>query len=325
MTQPNVDAYRQALTAAAVFDRSAAGRVRVTGRDRLDLLHRLSTQDLKALPAGRVASTILTTPIARIVDRIDVLNLGEELLLLTGAGRSTAVRKWLTGYIFFRDEVKLQDVAAERGELVLVGPSAEAVIGAVLPEAGLPSAGEVSVLDDVVVARLTVLGDAGFVVLPPAASLPLWLDRLEAQGATRGDEAAFEQLRVRAGEPAASHELTDAYIPLELDLWGSVSFNKGCYIGQEIIARIHFRGHVAKRLTGLVLSEPGAIATGFQAGAELTTTEGKNAGKITSVTFSPKLDRMIALAFVRYDYLASGTSLKAGDERVTVRDLILTE
>jgi aminomethyltransferase len=322
MTQPNVDAYRQALTAAAVFDRSAAGRVRVTGRDRLDLLHRLSTQDLKALPAGRVASTILTTPIARIVDRIDVLNLSEELLLLTGAGRSTAVRKWLTGYIFFRDEVKLQDVAAERGELVLVGPSAEAVIGAVLPEAGLPSAGEVSVLDDVVVARLTVLGDAGFVVLPPAASLPLWLDRLEAQGATRGDEAAFEQLRVRAGEPAASHELTDAYIPLELDLWGSVSFNKGCYIGQEILARMESRGKLARRLRGLRADAPLSVGAEVRALDDNAVPTGSALGTVTSAADLPDLGAA-GLTVLRAA-VEPGAAVDAGGVRATVVELPFT-
>lgn len=322
MTQPNVDAYRQALTAAAVFDRSAAGRVRVTGRDRLDLLHRLSTQDLKALPAGRVASTILTTPIARIVDRIDVLNLGEELLLLTGAGRSTAVRKWLTGYIFFRDEVKLQDAAAERGELVLVGPSAEAVIGAALPEAGLPSAGEVSVLEDVVIARLTVLGDAGFVVLPPAASVPQWLDRLEAQGATRGDDMAFEQLRVRAGEPAASHELTDAYIPLELDLWGSVSFNKGCYIGQEILARMESRGKLARRLRGLRADAPLSVGAEVRALADNAVPTGSALGAVTSAADLPDLGAA-GLAVLRAA-VEPGAAVDAGGVRATVVELPFT-
>ena len=107
----------------------------------------------------------------------------------------------------------------------------------------------------------------------------------------------------------------------ELGIDGLISYNKGCYIGQEIIARIHFRGHVAKQLTGLVLSEPGAVATGFLPDTEITTSDGKNAGRITSVTFSPKLDKTIALAFVRYDYLASGTELFLGDAIVTVADL----
>lgn len=320
--QPTVDAYRQALTTSAVFDRTVAGRVRVTGRDRLDFLHRLSTQDLKALPVGRIASTILTTPIARIVDRIDVLNLGEELLLLTGAGRSTAVRKWLTGYIFFRDEVKLQDVAAERGELVLVGPSAQSVLGAALPGSRLPAEAEVVVSDDVVVARLSVLGDAGFVVLPPTASVPHWLDRLEAHGAARGDQATFEQLRVRAGEPAASRELTEDYIPLELDLWGSVSFNKGCYIGQEILARMESRGKLARRLRGLRAEAPLAEGAEVRAlGADGAPT-GSALGAVTSAADLPDLGAA-GLAVLRAA-VEPGVTVDAGGVRATVVELPFT-
>ena len=318
----SVDVYRQALTTAVVFDRSAAGRVRVTGRDRLDFLHRLSTQDLKALPAGRVASTILTTPIARIVDRIDVLNLGEELLLLTGIGRSTAVRKWLTGYIFFRDEVKLLDVAGERGELVLVGPAAEPVLGAALPGAHLPAEGEVVVIDDVPIARLTVLGGAGFVILPPTASVSQWLELLEGRGATRGDEAGFEQLRVRAGEPAASHELTDDYIPLELDLWGSVSFNKGCYIGQEILARMESRGKLARRLRGLRAEAPLAVGAEVRALGEDGAPTGSALGAVTSAADLPDLGAA-GLAVLRAA-VEPGAAVDAGGVRATVVELPFT-
>ncbi len=112
----------------------------------------------------------------------------------------------------------------------------------------------------------------------------------------------------------------------ELGIDGLISYNKGCYIGQEIIARIHFRGHVAKQLTGIVLSEPPASAGGETArfaNAELSTAEGKNAGRITSVTYSPKLEKTIALGFVRYHFLANGTKLKTDQFSVEVRDLPL--
>ncbi len=127
----------------------------------------------------------------------------------------------------------------------------------------------------------------------------------------------YETLRIECGLPIYGVDMDETTIVPELGLDGLISYNKGCYVGQEIIARIHFRGHVAKQLTGLILSEPGAIATG----SELTTPDGKGAGRITSVTFSPKLDKTIALAFVRYDYLADGTELLLGDETVTVTTL----
>ena len=131
----------------------------------------------------------------------------------------------------------------------------------------------------------------------------------------------YETLRIENGIPKYGVDMDETTVVLETGLDEAVSFTKGCYIGQEIIARIHFRGHVAKRLTGLILSEPGAIATGFLAEAELRSEDGKTAGKITSVTFSPKLRKTIALAYVRYDYLGENTRLKVADLTATVSNL----
>jgi len=316
-----LDAYQQALNGALALDLSLAGRVRVTGRDRLDFLHRLSTQDLKALPVGRLATTVLTTPIARIVDRIDVLNLGEHLILLTGAGRTTTVRKWLAGYIFFRDEVKLQDVSAELGQIGLVGSQAAAILAAELPgfDAGMP-AGAVAVQADVVVARLPRLGLDGFVLLPSAAETSNWLARLQVGGATLGDEAAHEQLRVRAGEPGPGHELTDAYLPLEVELWGAVSFSKGCYIGQEILARMESRGKLARRLRGLRAAT--ALTVGAEVRADLAGAGESVVGAVTSAVDLPDLGP-IGLAVLR-TAVEPGQAVAAGGVAATVVELPFT-
>jgi aminomethyltransferase len=106
----------------------------------------------------------------------------------------------------------------------------------------------------------------------------------------------------------------------ELGLDGLISYNKGCYIGQEIIARIHFRGHVAKQLRGLVFDGGEADSS-----AELKTPDGKNAGRVTTVAYSPGLEKTLALAFVRYDYLAEGTELRLGDATATVVNLPFIE
>ncbi|MGH9818614.1 MAG: YgfZ/GcvT domain-containing protein, partial [Pyrinomonadaceae bacterium] len=131
----------------------------------------------------------------------------------------------------------------------------------------------------------------------------------------------YDVLRIESGIPKYGVDMDETTIVPELGLEGLISYNKGCYIGQEIIARIHFRGHVAKQLTGLILSEPGAVATGFLPNADLVTSDGKNAGRLTSVTFSPKLDKPIALGYVRYDYLAEGTELMVSDTKLTVASL----
>src|SRR5688572_15848561 len=128
----------------------------------------------------------------------------------------------------------------------------------------------------------------------------------------------FETLRIEGGTPLYGVDMDETTIVPELGLEGLISYTKGCYIGQEIIARIHFRGHVAKMLTGLSAEES---ADDFTAGKELMSPDGKNAGRITSVTKSPKLKKAIGLAYIRYDYLAGGTKLLAAGSDVEVTSL----
>lgn len=133
-------------------------------------------------------------------------------------------------------------------------------------------------------------------------------DGLTASGAVEISDGLYEALRIESGIPKFGVDMDETTIVPELGLEEMISYKKGCYIGQEIIARIHFRGHVAKQLTGLRLS--GEVA----ANAELLSDSGKNAGRITSVTYSPNLESVIALGYVRYDFLGERTELKAGIE-----------
>ena len=140
----------------------------------------------------------------------------------------------------------------------------------------------------------------------------------QLQNAVEMSDELYEVLRIENGVPLYGKDMDETTIVPELGLEGLISYNKGCYIGQEIIARIYFRGHVAKQLRGLAFEDETADVKPQD---ELKTAEGKNAGKITSVTFSPKLSRKIALGFVRYDYLAEDTKLKVGDWAVRVKNL----
>lgn len=145
-------------------------------------------------------------------------------------------------------------------------------------------------------------------------------NELKEQNAVEISDELYEVLRIENGLPLYGVDMDETTIVPEIDTDGLISYNKGCYIGQEIIARIHFRGHVAKKLTGLILSVALASA-GALVDAEIKSPDGKNAGKITSAAFSPKLQKTIALAFVRYDFLADGTELKIGDLSATVKNL----
>ncbi len=157
--------------------------------------------------------------------------------------------------------------------------------------------------------------DFGANVFVPNDAAENFTSELKSENAVEISEELYEVLRIENGVPKYGIDADESTIVPELGIENLISYQKGCYIGQEIIARIHFRGHIAKKLTGLILENEA------QPNDELKALDGKNAGKVTSVTFSPKLGEFIALAFVRYDYLAQGTELKTGETAATVKHL----
>jgi tRNA-modifying protein YgfZ len=300
------DEFAAAHSSAVVIRRSHEGRLRVTGRDRLDLLHRMSTNDVNSLKPGAAQETVLTTPIARIVDLLWVVNRGETGLCLTSPGRATAVRRWLAGYIFYNDKVKFEDVSVELGQLGLFGPRAAEAVDAWLPGAGALPENQFIEDGESLVLRGRPLAGGGFIIIAPQALIETrWEQALQA-GAAPGGEKAYQWLRIEAGIPAAGHELTDNYIPLEANLWPAVSFSKGCYIGQEIIARMESRGKLARRLAGLRLEAP--VADGDTVH---TSANGPAAGTITSAAELPGYGS-VALAYLRTAQADSGTRVLVG-------------
>jgi aminomethyltransferase len=163
---------------------------------------------------------------------------------------------------------------------------------------------------------------SGTDIFVPNDSAEDFVNKLKKQNAVVISGELNEILRIENGIPLYGVDMDDTTIVPEICLPETISYNKGCYIGQEIIARIHFRGHIAKQLTGLIFETGDAKV---QPNDELKSIEGKNAGRITSVTFSPKLGKNIALAFVRYDFLKGGTELKVNDLTAQVKDLPFVE
>lgn len=306
---------RAAREVVALMDRSAIGRLRFTGRDRLDFLQRMSTNDMLKLAPGQGCTTVLTTPIGRIVDRLTVYVGEESLLALTSEGQAGRVRRWLSGYIFFMDQVTIGDETAQTGLLALYGPRAAELILAALGAdvSGLechawrfvPWKGETLM---VAAAEPPGTGQAFFLIAPSAAATAVQTHLLDI-GADWGirpmGEAAYEVLRILAGQPRYGHELSEEYIPLEAGLWGDVSFRKGCYIGQEIIARMESRGKQARQLVGLRLAAlPPAGEVTLQA-------EGQRIGQLTSVAQVPDTGEVVGLGYVRTAYALPGATLSA--------------
>jgi len=306
MTQP--DAYTAALEGAALFDENDSGRIRMRGEHAADLLHRLSTNDMKQLQPGQGARTVLTTPIGRIIDLLTVYVQDDSLIAVSGTGQGGAVFSHLRKNIFFNDKVTLEPLGRSHGQFALYGPHAAALLselgGTHIGDLALHSSVRVSIAShEVVIARALPLGGAGFRLLVPTEGADAVHTALLDAGAATLDAATGNVLRVEAGYPAVGHELSQDYIPLETDLDDAISFTKGCYVGQEIIARMESRGRRAKALRGLrfapdeVLSAPAKL--------EVDT---KDAGDLTSVVVSPRFGQ-IGLAYVRSAHLAADASL----------------
>lgn len=312
--------YEAALTGVVRRDETARGRVRLSGRDRAALLHRLTTNDIEKLPAGQGTRTVLINHNARILDLLMVYALPEHLLVINNPGQGGALTRFLHGKIFFNDQVTVEDLSADTIQMALYGPQAAQKIRAAtsvdpadwpLHHVQAASIGAAQVW----IARTLPIGGGGFVVLAQRADA----DSVQQAFADvpELDDATFEVLRIEQGYPAPRRELSMEYIPLETGLLDAVSFNKGCYVGQEIIARMESRNRLAKRLMGVKLERD------VQPGQHFVQ-NGKEMGDLTSVAHSPRWG-VIGLGYVRTAAAALGTIVQVADDvRAEVVELPFT-
>lgn len=274
-----IPAYHQAWSGAVVLPRPAPDVIMVAGSTRAGFLQRMSTNDFSDVEPGRLRWTVLTTPVARIVDWVQVLSCADELLLLTSPGRGAAVLEWLRRYVLFGDDLTLRLDPEPRQAWLALGPAAGPVAAAVAPgAAGL--APDTWLQSGANLAwRVEHPGAGGWAVLStPAASSELAERSLPQPLAG----ALYETLRIEAGIPSPGSEITDERNPLEVGLSPSISLDKGCYIGQEIIARMSSRSRQARCLVGVQLQHRAAPGSQLHQG-------GASVGWLTSIACSPRL------------------------------------
>lgn len=310
LIHPNIDQYRAALggTVYTLFNR---GVLRGTGADRLDLLHRLSTNATRDLAPGTETTTILTSDKGRVVEVVRVIALEDHVLMVLAGKGTEPVRAFLDKYTIM-DDFATADATADYAVVGLYGDHAktlaETALGLMAPDAGAVATaaleeGSVMMLRD---ARLT--GAGGFLLVLPAAIFRALEAKLMAAGASRIGEETFNTLRVEAGIPAIGAELSELYNPLEAGLTQYISWTKGCYIGQEVIARLDTYDKVQRHLIGVDFG-----ADVMPQGPELEVrdeAEGKKIGTMTSTAYSPALGRMIGLAYVRTAYAVPGARVR---------------
>lgn len=266
----------------AVCDRSHWGRIKVSDDDRLRFLHNQSTNDIEQLKVGQGCDTVMVTSTARTIDLVSAYVMEDAVLLLVSPNRRESLMQWLDRYIFFADKVQLTDVTNDTATFSLIGPESDTIIqklgaGAIIGQPYgnhhlIPLAGV-----QVRVAVGSGLASPGYTIIFSAADREKVWGLIVEAGAVRMSDRAWDMLRVLQGRPAPDQELTDDYNPLEVGLWQTISFNKGCYIGQETIARLNTYKGVKQHLWGIRLSAPAAPGTVMTVGDE-------KVGHLTSYT-----------------------------------------
>ena len=315
--------YDAVSTAAGLHDASYVGRVKATGEDSLDLLNRLSTNKVIDLEPGQGAPTILTTDRGRILDLIGVVNLGDHVLLITSPDCQERVIEFLDKYTIMEDLV-VEDVTLESAMFSVMGPTSQAALEAAAG-IGLDDLGPYHNI------RAEIGGESATVVCRPMGELPsfdilvspeaaaaVW-ERLLADGISPVGSEAVEIARIKNAVPAFGPEMGEPYNPLEAGLIGSIDFAKGCYIGQEVIARLDTYQRVQKYLVTLTFPPEAQV----DAGSTLAR-DGKQVGSVTSVTRLPDGEQLIGLGYVRKASAEAGVRLEL-EEPATgwaeVRDL----
>ncbi|MBD1910872.1 MULTISPECIES: folate-binding protein YgfZ [unclassified Leptolyngbya] len=260
-------------TGVALYDRTHWGRIRVGDRDYLRFLHNQTTNAFEGRKPGEGCDTVFVTSTARTIDLATAYILEDGVLLLVSPGRSTSLIAWMDRYIFFADKVSLQDVTTETAAFSVIGPESETLLRTLEVESlsNQPYGTHQEVSLKGIPVRVAVgsgVAIAGYTLITPIDhAADLW-GILVDTGAVPMGENAWEQLRIQQGRPVPDHELTDDFNPLEAGLWSTISLSKGCYIGQETIARLYTYRGVKQQLWGIQLE--GAVTPGstITAGAE---------------------------------------------------------
>jgi folate-binding protein YgfZ len=296
-----LEAYEAVGRGAAAFYKQKRGLIAVWGRESVQFLNGLITNDAAALADGAQMTAAFPNAQGRLLALVRVRKSEERFLFETDEATHEKVFQNLHRFTFAGDFF-VEDMSAGYEYFEIFNNPADPT-----------DPGNALIFN----------GTASTDYFVPVDAADAFENELRASGAIELGHELYELLRIENGVPKYGVDMDESTVVLETGLDEAVSFNKGCYIGQEIIARIHFRGHVAKKLAGLMLDTaelPGS-ANGGPANYELLSPDGKNAGRLTSIVLSPRIGRIIALGYVRYDYLAEGTILKMGETTSTVTKL----
>ncbi len=299
---------------ALFFDRSDRMRLRISGPKAAELVTGMVTNDVSSLVAGEGQYAAALTPKGKIVADLRIFALDDALLIDTSAAAASGWKEMVRKYINPR-VAPYHDVTSELSDIGVFGRSSRSIVARATgiddrELTALAPYGHITApLGDstITVARVPEMDLDGFEIFVPSESVGTLKNKLHAGGVSPGSSGTWEIARVESGRPQWGADMDDSTLPQEanFDDLGAISYTKGCYIGQETVARVHFRGHVNRFLRKLRFVTRPAPPTG----AELVDEAGKVIGDIRSVALSPRFGG-VALGMVRREILP-GTTLQA--------------
>jgi aminomethyltransferase len=283
---------------------SSRTKLKLTGEDRVRFLHGMVTNDVEALAPGQGCHAAMLTTKGKMLADL-VVYADEDALLLELDGSLRDKIKAVFDKHIIMDDVEVTDVSDELAELGVYGEDAAFAIERALGVAVAALSPYAFVIKDGVrVARAVELGIAGYHLFGAAAALSV--ARFGGQPLSAEE---FEERRIEAGTPLYGVDMGEDRLPIEAGVTDAVSFTKGCYLGQEVIARATNLGHINRKLVGLYVDGLAPLARG----AKLSAASRPEAGVVTSSVYSPRLHRTLALAYVHRTLWDPGTELTVHD------------
>lgn len=300
---PDQAMYRAAQE-GTVFARLSRGVILGKGADGLDLLQRLSTGDIGGLKPGEEGTTVLTSDKGRVIEVLRLLAFEDHLLLLLQGQDVEAVREWLDKYTIM-DDFSTEDATSSWRLFGVYGEHAksvlEKVLGTSIPDQGTFASADVDGSTVIAIRDIRLNGSGSFTLFAANDAAEAVEAALRESGVAEIDEDTRQTLRIEVGQPESGSELNETYNPLEAGLVSWISFTKGCYIGQEVIARLDTYDKVKRRLIGLKLEGDIDLAEAQEL-AVREPVENVAIGTVTSLSHSYRLGAPVGLAYIRSAY-----------------------
>ena len=324
MSPFDLTAFQAALHGVAIFTLPGRTQIEITGTDRASFLHNFCTNHIKGLAVGQGCEAFLVNIKGRILFSVLVYAGPDSLWIETEAGQSAALLAHLDRYIITED-VQLIDRTQELSQVDLCGERAEALIAQTLSVDwnSIPKPGQ-TVVNGVMVRRHSFGPTPGVSLVGAASEIAALHEQLVAAGAVAGSTELWEALRIEAGTPRSGVDLTEDHLAQEANRTKlAINFNKGCYLGQEPIARIDALGHVNRLLCGVITDEPAQLPAGTEVFAKLDATA--PSGTLTSTSVWPESGRAIGLGTIRRELAQEGAECFLGPDRIPARVRVWSE